>query len=183
MRCTAGRCGSRSRRRSRSSPCSASALHQFVIRPVLTRRADQPAAGHRRRAVLPAGRGHARVRGRVQEPGRAACRRWRSGEMFLSVARLIAFLVALAGMIGDVSVPHAHLPRHRDPRDLAGPRDHAADGRESEPHLPDHLGARAARWPDWPRACWCCSTTSTRRSDCRSARSPSWCACSAGWAT
>ena len=35
------------------------------------RRADQPAAGHRRRAVLPAGRGDARLRHRVQEPRRA----------------------------------------------------------------------------------------------------------------
>ena len=44
------------------------------------------------------------------------------GEMYLSMARLIAFGVALAAMVGDVAVPQAHLPRHRDPRDLAGPR-------------------------------------------------------------
>ena len=34
-------------------------LHYLVIRPVLDSRADQPAARHRRRAVLPAGRRHA----------------------------------------------------------------------------------------------------------------------------
>ena len=35
-------------------------------------------------------------------------------------------------MVAICAVPDAHLPRHRDPRDQPGPRDHAADGREPD---------------------------------------------------
>src|SRR6187549_2723429 len=41
-----------------------------------------------------------------------------------------------------VGVPAAHLHRHRDPCDLAGPADHAADGRRPAAYLPRHLGDR-----------------------------------------
>src|SRR5690606_7131422 len=44
-------------------------------------------------------------------------------------------------------VPDPHLCRHRDPRDQPGPRDHAADGRQSQAHLPADIraGRRAGR--------------------------------------
>ena len=96
---TTGRSCSRCSRRSASSRCSGWILHQFVIRPVLSRRADQPAPRHRRRAVLPAGGRDARVRHRVQEPRHLAAVGAASARCPSLSARLIAFGVALAGML------------------------------------------------------------------------------------
>jgi hypothetical protein len=135
-------------------------------------RADQPAAGHRRRAVLPAGDCDGGLRRRVPQHRRAAARRQRRRHELLAGAD--DRLRRGAGRDrGHVPVPHPHLHGHRDPGDQPGPHDHAADGRQPVAHLPAHLvhGRRARR--AWPPACWCCSTTCTRRSACRSARSPS----------
>ena len=46
-----------------------------------------------------------------------------------SYSRLLAFVAALVGMVRGLSVPDAHLHRHRHPRDRPGPPDHGADGR------------------------------------------------------
>ena len=72
------------------------------------RRADQPAAGHRRRAVLPAGGGDAGLRRRVQEPRRAACRAIAVGEMSFSASRAHRLRGGARRHGGDVPVPHAH---------------------------------------------------------------------------
>ena len=83
-------------------------LHYLVIRPVLDTRADQPAARHRRRAVLPAGRRHHGVRHRVQEPRHPARLAQRRRHELLLVAH-----PGLRGgarrHAGAVAVPHAHL--------------------------------------------------------------------------
>ena len=103
-------------------------LHQLVIRPVLEFRADQSASGHRRRAVLPAGRRHHDVRHRFQEPRHPA----RLDRVRRHVVRLVAhprLRRRARRHAGTVAVPQPHLHRHRDPRHLAGPPDHAADGR------------------------------------------------------
>ena len=96
-------------------------LHQLVIRPVLDSAADQPAARHRRRADLPAGRRHHGVRHRLQEPRHAPGLGQRRRHELLVVAH-----PGLRGgarrHAGAVAVPHAHLSGHRHPRHLPGPR-------------------------------------------------------------
>ena len=44
------------------------------------------------------------------------------GDMSFSSARIVAFVVALAGDRRHLAVPDAHLHGHRDPRDQPGPR-------------------------------------------------------------
>ena len=134
--------------------------------------ADQPAARHRRRAVRAAELRHRRLRHRLPQsrhpPAGAGARR----DAFQ--LRAAARLRRGAGRHGrGLSLHDAHLHRHRDPRDRAGPPDHGADGRR-------HAGASissprrsAARSPASPPACWCCSTTCIPSSACRSGRSPS----------
>ena len=73
-------------------------LHYLVIRPVLDTAADQPAARHRRRAVLPAGRRHHGVRHRVPEPRHPPRLAQRRRHELLLVAHL-TFVVALGGML------------------------------------------------------------------------------------
>ncbi len=102
------------------------------------------------------------------------------GEMSFSMPRLIAFAVAVAGVAGTwlfLSRTYIGTAIRAISQDRA---DHAADGRGREPHLHRHLGAGRRRSRVWAPACWCCSTTSIRRSACRSARSPSSSACSGG---
>ncbi len=110
-------------------------------------RADQPAARHRRRADLPAGRRHHGVRHRLQEPrpapGLGQCRRHE-----LLVVAHCRLRRGARRHAGAVAVPQAHLSRHRHPRHLPGPADHAADGRRQPQALPRHLGhRRRARRP------------------------------------
>ena len=72
-------------------------LHQLVIRPVLDG-ADQPAPRHRRRALPPAGGGDAGLRHRVPEH-RHPPRLGERVDMSFASSRLVAFVVALAGML------------------------------------------------------------------------------------
>jgi hypothetical protein len=94
-------------------------------------------------------------------------------EMYISYARLLAFGCGAGRHGAGVSVPEAHLYRHRDPRHRAGSADHAADGRRYQAYLPHHLGDRRRRSPASHPACWCCNTTCIRSSACPSDRSPS----------
>ena len=68
------------------------------------------------------------------------------GTIFMSFARLIAF-VRRAGRRGRaLSVSQTHLYRHRDPRHRAGSRDRRTYGHQSTPDLSGHVG-------HWRRAC------------------------------
>jgi hypothetical protein len=115
------------------------ALHRH--RAAADRAADQPAARHRRRAVHPAELCHRRLRHRLPQsrhpPAGAGVRR--------DAFQLLTAVVLCRGpdRHGDgLSVHDAHLYRARDPRHLAGPPDHVADGRRHQAHLSHHLGAR-----------------------------------------
>src|SRR5260221_350312 len=104
-------------------------------------RADQPAPGDRRRALLPAGRGDARLRHRVQEHRRHAGLGAYRRDVVLGGAA--DCLRRGAGRNGrDVSAADEDLSGHRDPRHQPGPRSDAADGRESRAHLCADLRAR-----------------------------------------
>ena len=115
----------------------------LVIRPVLDSRADQPAARHRRRAVLPAGRRHLGVRHRVQEPrhpprlGRTSptCRsRWSRIVTFARRARRRCWLLWLFLTRTYLGTAIRAIAQDR--------ADHAADGRRPAQDLPRHLGDR-----------------------------------------
>jgi len=73
-------------------------LHQFVIRPVLSAEPINQLLVTRR-AVFPAGGGDARLRIEFKNLG-VTLPSIRLGEMSFSAARLVAFCVALAGMVG-----------------------------------------------------------------------------------
>ena len=83
-------------------------LHYPRHPPGARHAADQPAAGHRRRAVLPAGRRHHGVRHRVQEPRHpprlAQCRRHE-----LRVGAHLGLPGGARRHAGAVAVPQAHL--------------------------------------------------------------------------
>ena len=121
-------------------------LHYLVIAPLLVGGADQPAAGHRRRAVRAAELRHRGLRRRLPQSrhppaGAGLCRH---AFQLLAAARLRRGADRHGG---GLLLHDAHLHRHRHPRDLAGPPDHGADGRRHEEDLPHHLGAgrRAGR--------------------------------------
>src|SRR5206468_3788561 len=121
------------------SPWGGAALHRDRTTP--DRAADQPAASDRRRAVHPAELCHRRLRHRLPQsrhpPAGAGVRR----DAFQLLTTIV--LCRRPDRHGDgLSVHDAHLYGHRDPRHLAGPPDHAADGRRHQAHLPHHLGAR-----------------------------------------
>ena len=147
-------------------------LHFLVIAPLLSARADQPAAGHRRRAVRAAELRHRGLRHRLPQsrhpPAGAGLRR--DAFQLLAPARLRRGADRHGG---GLSLHDAHLHRHRHPRDLAGSPDHGADGRRHQDASTSSPRRWAARWPAWRPACWCCSTTSIPSSACRSGRSPS----------
>ncbi len=94
------------------------------------------------------------------------------GEMNLSLARLIAFVVALAA----IGVTWLFLTRTY----LGTAIRAISQDRAIMPLMgvnPARIYLLTSAWaagsPAWRPACWCCSTTSTRRSACRSARSRS----------
>src|SRR5829696_1098586 len=115
-------------------------------------RPDQPASRHRRGAVLPPGRRYHGLRGRVPEHRHPP----RLSEPLRHVLLLGPHRHLRGGArrhAGAVAVPDPDLHGHGDPGDLAGPADHAADGRRPAQGLPRHLGdrrrpRRARRRPD-----------------------------------
>ena len=64
------------------------------------------------------------------------------GTIYISFARLIAFGVGAGRRGRALSLPQAHLYRHRDPRHRAGPRHRRPDGRRPAPDLSGDLGDR-----------------------------------------
>ena len=141
-------------------------------RAAARRAADQPAAGHRRRAVRPAELRHRGVRHRLPQsrhpPAGAGARR--DALQLRPPARLRR---GAGRHGGGLSLHDADLHRHGDPRHRAGPPDHGADGRRHAAASTSSPRRSAARWPASRPACWSCSTTSIPSSACRSARSPS----------
>ena len=133
-------------------------------RAAARRGADQPVAGDRRRAVLPAERRHRDVRHRLPQPRHSPAGAGRSPTCIISYARLLAFGAALAGMV----VLYLFLSRTYTGtaiRAIAQDRQiMPLMGVECAAHLHHHLGHRRRAGGPRIHACWCCNTTCTRSS-------------------
>ena len=89
------------------------------------------------------------------------------GDIYLPMSRIIAAGTALVAMLGVwlflkrtyLGIAIRAISQDRAIMPLMGV--------DAEPHLPASPRRSAAGWPASAPACWCCSTTSTRRSACR----------------